>query len=90
MSAEQTPITPARDRFDCLCSCVLIDCPPEDQRRFNSSRNPDHYQAFKRAAVNAGRRDISPDGDCQICQGSGWEYQPPDLPADTAEQTHKG
>lgn len=81
---EQTETQPARDRFDCLCDCVLIDCPPVDQRRFHSRRNPEDYQAFKRAAVNAGRRAISADGDCQTCQGSGWVHEPPELPADCA------
>jgi len=71
-----TTKTPPRDRFDCLCDCVLIDCPPADQARFGPQRDPQHYQAFKRQAVNAGVRDISADGDCPVCNGSGYVHDP--------------
>jgi hypothetical protein len=85
MSIEQTPGTAVRDRFDCLCDCVLIECTRSDERRFfGDFRNPDDYQAFKRAAVNYGRRAITADGDCQTCHGTGWVHQPPDLPAHCA------
>lgn len=91
MKTDPTPEQPARDRFDCLCDCVLIECTRDDERRFFGSgvcRNPEDYQLFKRAAVNSGRRAISADGDCQVCQGSGWVHQPPELPATRAQQNN--
>ncbi|EPQ6932512.1 hypothetical protein ACUVZD_000155 [Pseudomonas aeruginosa] len=85
MKTEQTQEQPARDRFDCLCECVLIECTRDDERRFfRGNRDPEDYQLFKRAAVNSGRRAISADGDCRACQGSGWVHQPPELPANCA------
>jgi hypothetical protein len=89
MKTDSTPEQPARDRFDCLCDCVLIECTRDDERRFFAGhRNPEDYQAFKRAVVNTGRRAITADGDCQTCQGSGWVHQPPDLPATRAQQNN--
>ncbi|HEC1424242.1 TPA: hypothetical protein R1W95_001030 [Pseudomonas aeruginosa] len=87
MKAEQPQKQPTRDRFDCLCECVLIECTRDDERRFFGSsvrRDPEDYQLFKRAAVNSGRRAISADGDCQVCQGSGWIHHPPELPSKCA------
>jgi len=80
---EQTETQPARDRFDCLCDCVLIELTRDDERRFlTPGRHPEDYQLFKRKMVNAGRREVvSADGDCQACQGSGWAHEPPALPA---------
>lgn len=79
MNSEQAQVQPTRDRFDCLCECVLIECTRDDERRFfRGSRDPEDYQLFKRAAVNSGRRSISADGDCQACNGSGWVHQPPE------------
>ena len=87
MKAEQPQKQPTRDRFDCLCECVLIECTRDDERRFFGNsvrRDPEDYQLFKRKMVNAGRRAISADGDCHVCQGSGWIHQPPELPANCA------
>ena len=86
MKTEQAPEQPARDRFDCLCNCVLIELTRDDERRFfTPGRNPEDYQLFKRKMINAGRREVvSVDGDCQQCKGSGWIHQPPELPANSA------
>ncbi|EMA2592472.1 hypothetical protein U2H31_003595 [Pseudomonas aeruginosa] len=85
MKAEPATEQPVRDRFDCLCECVLIECTRDDERRFfgnGARRDPEDYQLFKRKMVNAGRREIvSADGDCKACEGSGWIHQPPELPA---------
>lgn len=85
MKTEPATEQQVRDRFDCLCECVLIECTRDDERRFfKPGRNPEDYQQFKRKAVNAGSRAISADGDCEVCQGSGWIHQPPELPANCA------
>lgn len=86
MKTEQAQEKPVRDRFDCLCDCVLIELTRDDERRFFApGRNPEDYQLFKRKMINAGRREVvSVDGDCHVCHGSGWIHQPPELPANCA------
>jgi len=86
MKTEKTLEQPARDRFDCLCDCVLIEMTRDDERRFfMPGPNPEDYQLFKRKMVNAGWREaVSADDDCQVCHGSGWIHQPPELPANCA------
>jgi len=58
-----------RDRYDSLCSCILIDTTPSDLLR--SPRDDAHRQDILRSLVNAGLRDIIPLADCPVCGGSG-------------------